>query len=61
MASRTIPEVSMRLEDPIHCVLERKGRDVWGISPGATVFEAIEVMSDRHVGALVVLEGRNLV
>ncbi len=51
----------MRLEDPIHCVLERKGRDVWGISPGATVFEAIEVMSDRHVGALVVLEGRNLV
>src|SRR5262245_47541709 len=51
----------MRLEDPIHCVLDRKGREVWGISPRATVFEAIEAMSDKHVGALVVLDGRKLV
>jgi CBS domain-containing protein len=38
-------------------LLERKGRDVFSIPPGASVFDAIREMSDRGVGALVVLEG----
>lgn len=30
--------------------------DIWSITPDATVFEAIQMMADRHVGALLVME-----
>lgn len=36
-------------------VLDRKGRDVYHIAPGNTVFQAISQMNDRGVGALMVL------
>jgi CBS domain-containing protein len=41
-------------------VLEEKdGGDVFGTSPDASVYEALEMMADRNVGALIVLdEGR---
>jgi len=42
-------------------ILDYKGTNVWFISPGATVFEAIQMMSDKNVGALLVTEGDNLV
>jgi CBS domain-containing protein len=39
-------------------VLQRKGHQVWHVSPSSTVFEAIAEMADRSVGALpVVSEG----
>lgn len=38
-------------------LLEMKGADVYSIAPGASVFEAIQEMSERGVGALVVLDG----
>lgn len=37
-------------------LLEVKGRHVWTIVPDASVFEAIKLMADKHVGALVVVE-----
>lgn len=37
-------------------VLNSKGHDVWTISPDASVFDALEVMANRGVGALIVLE-----
>jgi CBS domain-containing protein len=36
-------------------ILEQKGRDVWTISPKATVMEALKLMAEKHVGALVVM------
>ena len=42
-------------------LLEAKGHDVWSISPDATVYEAIKMMADKEIGALVVLEGESLV
>ena len=42
-------------------ILDRKGRSVWSISPDESVYRALEVMSDRHVGALVVTEDERLV
>lgn len=40
----------------VNDILERKGREVWSVSPDATVFQALEIMSQKEVGALVVLE-----
>jgi CBS domain-containing protein len=34
---------------------------VWTISPDATVFEAIQVMADKNVGALLVTDNEKLV
>jgi CBS domain-containing protein len=33
---------------------------VWSISPESTVYEAIDLMAERHIGALVVLEAGRL-
>ncbi len=38
-------------------LLDKKGREIWSVGPDATVYEAIEVMADRGVGALMVMEG----
>lgn len=38
-------------------ILKNKGDVVWSISPEALVYEALEVMADKDVGALVVREG----
>ncbi|HUA19237.1 MAG TPA: CBS domain-containing protein [Bryobacteraceae bacterium] len=49
----------MKPVDTIDSVLRFKGRQVWSISPSATVYEAIARMSERGVGALLVLsDGR---
>lgn len=45
----------------IRHILEVKGRDVWMIDPNATVLEALRLMADKDVGALVVLEHERLV
>ncbi len=42
-------------------VLAAKGREVWSVAPDATVYQALEVMADKGVGALVVIEGERLV
>lgn len=42
-------------------ILEVKGRDVWTITPGATVLDALRLMADKDVGALLVTEGERLV
>ena len=42
-------------------ILQIKGFDVWSITPGQTVLEALRLMADKGVGALVVLEGDALV
>jgi CBS domain-containing protein len=38
-------------------ILEVKGRDVWSIEPGASVYDAMKLMADKGVGALMVMEG----
>lgn len=45
----------------IASVLRRKGRDVWVLTPAATVYEAIEMMADKSAGALLVLSEGKLV
>ena len=42
-------------------ILETKGRDVWYIEPGALVYDAMKLMADKGIGALLVMEERRLV
>ena len=37
-------------------ILDRKGHDVLRIAPDATVYEALQIMAENNVGALVVIE-----
>lgn len=41
-------------------LLDTKSRDVWSISPHATVYDAIKEMAERKIGALAVVEGDRL-
>ena len=40
--------------------LKNKGSVVWSVKPETSVFEALQVMAEKNVGALVVLEGAEL-
>jgi CBS domain-containing protein len=42
-------------------ILEAKGRQVWSIEPGATVFDALQLMAEKEIGALIVIDGELLV
>jgi CBS domain-containing protein len=42
-------------------LLKAKGDDIWSVTPQATVYEALQVMSEKDVGALLVLEKGALV
>ena len=41
-------------------ILEVKGSDVWTITPEVSVYEALRMMADKDVGALLVMEGEHL-
>ena len=42
-------------------LLEVKGPDVWSITPDISVYEALRMMADKDVGALLVMEDDRLV
>ena len=42
-------------------VLQGKGHEVWSLDPNASVYDAIAMMADKEVGALVVMEADKLV
>jgi CBS domain-containing protein len=44
----------------INEVLHNKGAAVWTISPDATVFEAIQMMAQKNIGAVLVTEKEKL-
>ena len=42
-------------------LLNHKGRDVWSLAPDASVYEAIEQMAEKGIGATLIMEGERLV
>ena len=42
-------------------ILKVKGTDVWCVEPDATVFDALQRMAEKEVGALVVTQGAQIV
>ena len=41
-------------------LLQTKGTEIWSIGPDATVYQALKLMADKNVGALLVTEGGQL-
>jgi CBS domain-containing protein len=38
-------------------VVEKKGRQIWSVAPGTTVFETLQLMAEKEIGAVLVMEG----
>ncbi len=49
------------MQTTIRHILEVKGHDVWTIAPGASVYDALRMMSDKDVGALLIMENDQMV
>lgn len=44
----------------ISAILSHKPGEIFSVSPDATVYEAVKLMAERNVGALLVMEGDKL-
>ena len=51
----------MDVSGTIGAVLNQKSREIYSVSPDATVFEAVQLMDAKNVGALLVMDGQRLV
>ncbi|PYX53699.1 MAG: histidine kinase, partial [Acidobacteria bacterium] len=51
----------MRLNDTIGSILKQKEGEIWSITPDQSVYDAIEKMADKGVGALLVIFESELV
>ena len=41
-------------------LLATKGQDAWSVHPDTTVFDALKLMADKNIGAVIVLTGGKL-
>jgi CBS domain-containing protein len=41
-------------------ILREKGSDVYSVAPEATVYEALQIMAEKNVGALMVMRGEKV-
>jgi CBS domain-containing protein len=51
----------MKVTGNISGILGNKGRNVWSVAPDVTVLNAITVMAEKNIGAVLVMEGDRLV
>jgi len=51
----------MKLTSKVDLILKQKSGEVWSVSPDQSVYEAIEKMADKAVGALLVIAQGELV
>jgi CBS domain-containing protein len=42
-------------------ILQRKGNQIWSVAPDSTVYDALTLMAEQNVGALLVLDGEKIV
>ncbi len=50
----------MNISGTVDAVLHQKAAHVWSVPPEATVFEAIQLMAEKNVGALMVMKDDRL-
>jgi CBS domain-containing protein len=42
-------------------ILQKKGKEVYSVSPDSSVYDALETLEDKNLGALVVVENGKLI
>ena len=42
-------------------ILDSKGNDIWSLRPDNSVLDAVKLMAEKEIGALLVMEGARLV
>ena len=47
----------MKTSVPVGNLLNNKNPAIWSVDPNATVFEAIRLMAEKNIGALLVMSG----
>ena len=52
---------SMEIQGTVRDILRKKGDEVWTASLEQTVYEAVRLMGDKNIGALVVLDANGSV
>jgi CBS domain-containing protein len=45
----------------INLLLQKKGREIWSVSPDASVLDAIKLMAEKGIGAVLVCDDDRLV
>ena len=45
----------------VNDLLKNKGSEVWSVTPDTHVFDALETMADKNIGAMPVLESEKIV
>jgi CBS domain-containing protein len=56
-----LPGGYMKVLDCVSMLLRQKGSDIFSLPSVASVYSAIELMADKHVGALLVIDDASLV
>jgi len=51
----------MRVFDPVSFILHKKGTNVWSVPSNTSVYDAMKMMADKDVGALLIMDGGELV
>ena len=51
----------MNITGTVDAVLHQKTAQIWSVPPEATVFDAITLMADKNIGALLVMKNDRLV
>jgi CBS domain-containing protein len=49
------------MEETIASILRNKGGDIWAVGPDETVYDAIAMMADKGIGALLIISNGKLV
>lgn len=47
--------------DNVGNILKQKGNQVWSIGPEDTVYRALEILAEKNIGVLLVMEGEKVV
>ena len=51
----------MEIHGTVRDILQNKGGEVWTTAPQHTVYEALRLMGEKNIGALVVVEGEEVI
>ena len=51
----------MDVSGNISAILNQKGREIFFVSPDASVFDAVSLLAEKNVGAVLVMDGEKLV